>query len=92
MWLYLLKKSECFIILEGDAMQVVNEINFENQPLNRFEHFIEGRYTIGVMFFAVLSCYLCAERGKFTSSLSISSGCNSCPRLNMVGENSTHYL
>jgi hypothetical protein len=23
-------------------MQVVNEINSKNQPLNRFEHFIEG--------------------------------------------------
>jgi hypothetical protein len=33
------------IIFEGDAIyagKVVNEINFENLPLNRFEHFIEG--------------------------------------------------
>jgi hypothetical protein len=30
------------IILEGDALQIVNAINLESQILNRFGHFIEG--------------------------------------------------
>jgi hypothetical protein len=30
------------IILEGNAIQVVKEINSDSQPLNRFGHFIEG--------------------------------------------------
>jgi len=84
------------IIFEGDAIyagKVVNEINFENQPLNRFEHFIEGIRLALCSLRTSHVVYVWSKANSTTHYLARAAVTHVIDSIiNMVGGNSTHYL
>jgi len=89
--IYILVKEMSFrdIILEGKALQIMQEINFESPNLSRIGHFVNSMYLTRTRLIAII--YDCTW-SQFNSSWTSSINCNPWHREILVGNHSTKHL